>query len=154
MQDKTLNVAIGGDHAGFSLKERIREFLTSAGHQVTDYGPDSDASADYPDQVHPLAAGLSAGKHDFGIIMCGSGNGVSMTANKYPDIRAALSWKPEIARLGRAHNNANVLALPARFISEEDALEAVQLFLHTAFEGGRHQNRVNKIRSGMTGCGG
>ncbi len=149
MQEKVLNIAIGGDHAGFALKERIGKFLLSAGHHVTDYGPDPDVSADYPDHIHPLAAGLSAGKHDFGIIMCGSGNGVSMTANKYPDIRAVLSWKPEIARLGRAHNNANVLALPARFIPEEVALEAVQLFLHTAFEGGRHKGRVDKIRSGM-----
>ncbi len=149
MQKKVLNIAIGGDHAGFALKERIKELLSSAGHQVTDYGPGTDASVDYPDQIHPLAAGITAGKHDFGIIMCGSGNGVSMTANKYPDIRAALSWKPEIARLGRAHNDANVLALPARHISEEDALEAVQLFLHTEFEGGRHQGRVKKINSGM-----
>lgn len=149
MEKKELNIAIGGDHAGFILKERIKELLSSAGHQVTDYGPGTDASVDYPDHIHPLAVGITAGKHDFGIIMCGSGNGVSMTANKYPDIRAALSWKPEIARLGRAHNDANVLALPARHISEEDALEAVQLFLHTEFEGGRHQGRVNKINSGM-----
>lgn len=149
MQQKAPNIAIGADHAGFALKERIKEFLTSSGYRLTDYGPDSDASADYPDHIHPLAAGLSAGKHDLGIVMCGSGNGVSMTANKYPDVRAALSWKPEIARLGRAHNNANVLALPARFITEEDALEAVQLFLSTEFEGGRHQNRVDKISSGI-----
>ncbi len=149
MHEKAMNIAIGGDHAGFDLKKRIKEFLSSAGHHLTDYGPGSEASTDYPDHVHPLAAGLIAGKHDFGIVMCGSGNGVSMTANKYPEIRAVLSWKPEIARLGRAHNNANVLALPARFVSEEDALEAVQLFLHTAFEGGRHQPRVDKISSGM-----
>lgn len=149
MQEKALKIAIGGDHAGFALKERIRAYLSAAGHEVTDYGPGSASSVDYPDHIHPLAAGITSGKHDCGIIMCGSGNGVSMTANKYPGIRAALSWKPEIARLGRAHNNANVLALPARHISEEDALEAVQVFLHTAFEGGRHQGRVEKISSGM-----
>ncbi len=148
MDKKTLNIAIGGDHAGYELKERIKGLLSSMGHTLTDYGPISGDSADYPDHVHPLARAVAAGDHDYGIIMCGSGNGVSMTANKYPDIRAALSWKPEIARLARAHNNANILALPARHIALEDALEAVRQFLATSFEGGRHQGRVEKIGRG------
>jgi len=145
MEKKTLNIAIGGDHAGFELKEHLKVFLASQGHVFTDYGPPSAESTDYPDQIHPLAAAVVAGEHDFGIIMCGSGNGVSMTANKHAGIRAALSWKPEIARLARAHNNANVLALPARHIREEDAREAVKVFLDTSFEGGRHKARVEKI---------
>lgn len=149
MEQKTLHIAIGGDHAGFALKERIKGYLASRGHKVTDYGPPSEESVDYPDQVHPLARAVAAGKHDYGIIMCGSGNGVSMTANKHPAIRAALSWKPEIARLARAHNNANVLAFPARFIEEDVALESVRLFLETPFEGGRHESRVTKIQEGL-----
>ena len=147
MDKKTLNIALGGDHAGYELKEKVKALLSSLGHSFTDYGPGSSESADYPDHVHPLADAVAAGDYDYGIVMCGSGNGVSMTANKHPGIRAGLSWKPEIARLARAHNDANVLAMPARFIDEKDAMDAVRLFLDTPFEGGRHQKRVSKISS-------
>ena len=138
-------IALASDHAGFFLKEIIRKFLEKNGFIVEDYGTYSDARTDYPDHVHPLAAALELGQHQTGIVICGSGNGVSMTANKHRGVRAALCWKPEIARLARAHNDANVLALPARFIDEETALEALTLFLNTPFEGGRHVQRVNKI---------
>ncbi len=146
MDIKPLPIALASDHAGYFLKELIKTFLIQNNYEVTDYGTDSEKRADYPDHVHPLAKALEAGKHQFGIVMCGSGNGVSITANKYQGVRAALSWTPEIARLGRAHNNANVLALPARFIDEETAMECVLLFLNTSFEGGRHVDRVEKIR--------
>ncbi len=146
MVREQLKIAIGSDHAGFWLKERIKAYLQDEGILVTDYGAESDRGADYPDHVHPVAAGVEAGDFHYGIIMCGSGNGVSMTANKHPGVRAALSWQPEIARLARAHNDANILAFPARYIEEGPALEAVRLFLDTEFEGGRHLQRVNKIR--------
>ncbi len=149
MENKPLNIAIGADHAGFELKEKIKGYLSSLGHTCTDYGTFSPERADYPDYIHPLASAVSSGDHDYGIVMCGSGNGVSMTANKNPGIRAGLSWKPELARLARAHNDANILALPARFIDEDDALEAVRVFLETPFEGGRHQKRVEKIKRGL-----
>lgn len=146
MDSKRPPIAMASDHAGFFLKELIKTFLIKNGYEVTDYGTDSESRADYPDHVHPLARSLEAGNHDRGIVICGSGNGVSITANKHQGVRAALSWTPEIARLARAHNNANVLALPARFIDEDTAMECVLLFLNTSFEGGRHENRVKKIR--------
>ncbi|NDK54907.1 ribose 5-phosphate isomerase B [Pontibacter fetidus] len=138
-------IAIGGDHAGYTYKKMLIKLLTELGHQVQDFGPGSEASVDYPDHVHPLAKAIVNKEADYGILICGSGNGVAMTANKYKQIRAALCWKPELAKLSREHNDANVLCIPARFVSEEEAEEMVRVFLSTAFEGGRHQNRVNKI---------
>lgn len=140
-----MKLAIGGDHAGFELKSALIKKLESEGHKVKDFGPYSDDSVDYPDFVHPLATAVHSGEFDFGIAICGSGNGVSMTANKHEGIRAALSWTPELARLARAHNDANILALPARFISQEIAEACVEAFLSEHFEGGRHQRRVEKI---------
>lgn len=138
-------IAIGGDHAGFTYKSMLKEELKELGFENIDFGPNSEASVDYPDHVHPLAKAVIAGDADLGILICGSGNGVAMTANKYPEIRAALCWTPEIARLAREHNDANILCIPARFITEEVAREIVKVFLETEFEGGRHLNRVNKI---------
>lgn len=145
MHDKELPIALGGDHAGFHLKEKVKVWLKEMGYKVKDYGPSSDDSVDYPDQIHPLARAIEKGEHQTGIIMCGSGNGVSMTANKYQGIRAALCWEPELARLARAHNDANVLAMPARFIDEATAAATVDIFMKTPFEGGRHVSRVKKI---------
>ena len=146
MNSKQSSIAMASDHAGYLLKELIKAFLEKSGYKVKDFGTHSEDSADYPDHVHPLATELEAGKHDRGIVLCGSGNEVNITANKHQGIRSALCWTPEIARLARAHNNANVLALPARFIDEETALECVLLFLNTPFEEGRHIKRVEKIR--------
>lgn len=140
-----MKLAIAGDHAGYNLKEKLKAKLTGLGHTVEDFGPNSTESVDYPDFVHPLAQYIVAGRADLGILVCGSGNGVCMTANKYQDIRAALCWLPELGALARQHNNANVLCLPARFISEETSFEIVDSFLNAQFEGGRHQNRVDKI---------
>lgn len=140
-----MKIAIGGDHAGFSYKEEIKKTLTEAGHQVQDFGPYSDASVDYPDFAHPLAISVEKGENELGILICGSGNGVAITANKHQGIRAALCWLDELGALARQHNNANVLCLPARFISLDLAKQITNTFLSTSFEGGRHQNRVNKI---------
>lgn len=138
-------IAIGGDHAGFTYKRMLIDLLNEMGYEVQDFGPSSDASVDYPDHVHPLAKAVVSKEADLGVLICGSGNGVAMTANKYQEIRAALCWKPELAKLAREHNNANILCIPARFVSEEEARELVRVFLTTEFEGGRHLNRVNKI---------
>jgi ribose 5-phosphate isomerase B len=140
-----MKIAIGGDHAGYAYKEIIKAQLASLGHEVTDVGPHSDASVDYPDYAHPLATLVEQGNCDLGILICGSGNGVAITANKHQGIRAALCWTEELGALARQHNNANVLCLPARFISPELAQQIVATFLATPFEGGRHLNRVNKI---------
>lgn len=142
-----LKIAIGGDHAGYTYKSILKEVLAQLNCEIQDFGPDSEASVDYPDYVHPLAKAVVNEEADFGILICGSGNGVAITANKYQEIRAALCWLPELAKLAREHNNANVLCIPARFVSEEEAKEMVRVFLNTNFEGGRHQNRVNKITS-------
>ncbi|MFN3530165.1 MAG: ribose 5-phosphate isomerase B [Bacteroidia bacterium] len=139
------HVHLGGDHAGYELKKNIAEKLAAAGVHITDHGPFSAESVDYPDFAHPLAQAVAADGHSLGILICGSGNGVCMTANKHAGIRAALCWEKELAALARQHNNANVLCLPARFLSEELAYQMVEVFLTTAFEGGRHQSRVNKI---------
>lgn len=136
---------MGGDHAGFEYKELLKQFLTDAGHQVSDFGPHSNASVDYPDFAHPLAKSVEKGECEMGILICGSGNGVAITANKHQGIRAALCWNEELGALARQHNNANVLCLPARFISADTAQAIVSVFISTAFEGGRHLNRVNKI---------
>lgn len=139
------NIAIGGDHAGYTYKSMLIDLLKELGHKVEDFGPGSEASVDYPDHVHPLAKAVVNKQADLGILICGSGNGVAMTANKYQEIRAALCWLPELAKLAREHNDANILCIPARFVSEETAREMVKTFLNTDFEGGRHLNRVNKI---------
>ncbi len=138
-------IPIGADHAGFQLKERVKAHLEAKGYEVKDFGCYSEESIDYPDYAHPVASMVEENENMLGIVICGSGNGINMTANKHQGIRSALCWKKEIAELARQHNNANIIALPARFISEEEGLEMVDFFLATAFEGGRHQNRVNKI---------
>jgi len=140
-----LNIAIGADHAGFLLKEDIKVFLQAQGDNVIDFGTTSTDPIDYPEFGHKVALSVQKGESDVGITFCGSGNGINMTANKYPQIRSAICWKKEIAILAREHNDANVCALPARFISKEEAKEIVDAFLHTKFEGGRHERRVNKI---------
>lgn len=138
-------IAIGSDHAGFNYKSALKEHLTAAGYEVRDFGTDSKASTDYPDYVHPLAQLIESGEIERGILVCGSGNGVCMTANKYAHVRAALVWENDLAALARQHNNANVICLPERFVSLENALQFVDTFLATDFEGGRHERRVNKI---------
>lgn len=133
------------DHAGFELKEFLKSALTERGLEIKDFGTYTSDSVDYPDMIHPLAKEINAGNFEFGIIMCGSANGVSMVANKYQNVRCALCWEEEIAQLAKQHNNANIIALPARFISKEKALSIVDAYLNTEFEGGRHQKRVEKI---------
>jgi len=145
-------IAIASDHAGFEMKQKVEEYLKKRGYRFVDFGAHSLESSDYPDFVHPLAHAIGRNDYQYGIILCGSGNGVNITANKHPHIRSALSWIPEIASLARMHNNANVLALPARYISEELAIKIVDAFLETPFEGGRHQNRVNKISCNINDC--
>ena len=140
-----MKIAIGNDHAGTDYKNAIVSHLESLGHQVTNFGTNSNDSVDYPDFVHPVAEAVSNNSVDSGILICGSGNGVSMTANKHQKVRAALCWTKEITELARQHNDANILCIPARFTSEPQAVGMVDTFLNTAFEGGRHQNRVNKI---------
>jgi ribose 5-phosphate isomerase B len=140
-----MNFSIGNDHAGVDYKEAIVSYLRSKGHQVTNHGTDTAASVDYPDFIHPVAKDVSSKTVDLGIIICGSGNGASMTANKYQDIRSALCWTKEIVALAREHNNANILSLPARFISIPQAIAMVEVYINTEFEGGRHQNRIDKI---------
>lgn len=138
-------IAIGADHAGFDYKKLIISKLTTAGYEVKDFGAYSTDSVDYPDYAHPLAVAVESGEFELGILVCGSGNGVAITANKHQGIRAALCWTPEISALARQHNNANVLCLPSRFISQAEAWQIVNTFLNTDFEGGRHENRVKKI---------
>lgn len=138
-------IPIASDHAGFELKQLVIEHLLSKGYEVRDYGTHSADSVDYPDYAHPLGSAVNKGEYKRGIVICGSGNGVQMTVNKYPNVRCALCWTPELAQLGRAHNNANVLSMPARFISTEVAMQIVDTFLGTDFEGGRHARRVEKI---------
>jgi len=138
-------IAIGGDHAGFAYKAELIKILETEGYEIKDFGPYSDASADYPDYVHPLCEAIENGEFKQGILICGSGNGVAITANKHQGIRAALCWTEDLASLARQHNDANVLALPARFIPFELADKLTEIFLSTEFEGGRHATRVNKI---------
>ena len=140
-----MKIAIGNDHAGTDYKLEIVKFLQNKGYTVLDFGTNSNKSVDYPDFIHPVAYEVEKGEADFGIIICGSGNGAQMTANKHQDIRAALCWNNELVSLARQHNNANVLSIPARFVSIHQALGFVDIFLNTKFEGGRHQNRVQKI---------
>ncbi len=138
-------ISIGCDHAGFPYKDAIIDLLQSKGIKVTNHGTNSVDSVDYPDFVHPVAEDITAGRSDLGIVLCGSGNGVAITANKHQQIRAAICWQKDLAELARQHNDANVLALPVRFISEAVALDCVQAFIATSFEGGRHARRVGKI---------
>jgi len=140
-----MNIAVGADHAGYELKKVIIDFLKDKGHKVEDFGCYSEESIDYPDYAHPVCESIEKGTNKYGVLICGSGNGISMAANKHPGIRAALSWSSEIAELGRLHNNANIVSIPARFVSEENALKIVDVFFSTEFEGGRHQTRVDKI---------
>ena len=140
-----MKIAIGNDHAGTDYKNTIIKQLKSKGYQVMNFGTDTNDSVDYPDFIHPVAKAVANNEADFGIIICGSGNGASMTANKYQNVRSALCWTNEIAVLARQHNNANVISIPARFTSEHQAATMVNSFLNTEFEGGRHQLRVNKI---------
>lgn len=140
-----MKISIGNDHAGTFYKNEIVKFLKNEGHKVLNHGTDSDESVDYPDFIHPVANDVEHKNADYGIIICGSGNGASMTANKHQGIRSALCWNNELVQLARQHNNANVLSIPARFVSVQQALKFVELFLNTAFEGGRHEGRVNKI---------
>ncbi|TGE20762.1 ribose 5-phosphate isomerase B [Hymenobacter aquaticus] len=138
-------LAIGSDHAGFAYKEMLAHWLRDNGYEVQDFGTYSTDSVDYPDFVHPVANAITAGEFERGILVCGSANGVAITANKHQGIRAAIAWAPELAELARQHNNANIICVPERFVTEEAAREIVSKFLNTAFEGGRHQNRVSKI---------
>tara|TARA_B100000780_G_C21007035_1_gene403117 strand:- start:428 stop:859 length:432 start_codon:yes stop_codon:yes gene_type:complete len=140
-----MKIAIGSDHAGYQLKLAVVELLKARGIEVEDFGTHSEESTDYPDYAHPVANSVESKEADLGIVICGSGNGINMAVNKHQGIRSALCWAPELAEMARLHNNANVLALPARYIPQETALKCVEVFLDTDFEGGRHERRVNKI---------
>ena len=138
-------IAIGADHAGFELKEKMREWLTRSGFESKDFGTYSSESSDYPDFAHPVSTAVEKKECDLGILICGSGNGVAITANKHQGIRAAICWNEELASLARQHNDANVLCLPARYISSDLAMKIADKFLSSSFEGGRHERRVKKI---------
>jgi len=140
-----MKLAIGNDHAGSDLKKKIVNLLKDQNIEVVNYGTDQNESVDYPDFAHPVGKAIQENIVDLAIVICGSGNGVNMVVNKYSKVRSALCWNTELAGLARRHNNANILAIPARFVSEEVAMEMVNTFLTTPFEGGRHQNRVEKI---------
>ena len=140
-----LTIALASDHAGFALKNQVRLFLEDNDAKVHDFGCFSDESCDYPDYAHPLAEAVEKGEYEFGIVICSTGNGICMTANKHQGVRAALCWEKRLAQLARQHNNANVLGLPANFITVPQALDIVATFFQTDFEGGRHERRVNKI---------
>lgn len=142
---KTNRIAITSDHAGYFLKEKLLAYLIKEKYEVRDFGSTSSESVDYPDFGHPLANAVNAGDFEFGISICGTGNGINMVVNKHPGIRAALCWNEEICRLSRAHNDANILTLPGWFISESEAYLIAKTFLTTSFEGGRHKRRVDKI---------
>ncbi|MDD3637084.1 MAG: ribose 5-phosphate isomerase B [Bacteroidales bacterium] len=145
MTNKHKLIPLASDHGGFEMKSFLAEKLRAAGYEVVDFGTNSPESVDYPDMIHPLADAIAYGKYPLGVIMCGSGNGAQLAANKHKGVRAALCWDVELARLAREHNDANILSLPGRFISFELAWEMVQVFLNTDFEGGRHEQRVKKI---------
>ena len=144
------HIPIASDHAGFPLKQRLVEALRELGYAPDDLGPSSTASTDYPDYAHPVAARVERGEARRGVLLCGTGLGMSYAANRHPGVRAAVAWTPEIAGLARQHNDANILVLPARFISEEDALAILRTWLDTPFEGGRHEARVRKIEPETT----
>lgn len=140
-----MKIAVGNDHAGYKLKLVVLEWLNEKGYEVKNFGTDSPKAVDYPDFVHPVASAVENGEFDFGILVCGSGQGVSITANKHQGIRAALCWIPEIARLARTHNKANVLCMPGRYVGRETAFSILETFFSYNFEGGRHRERVDKI---------
>ena len=140
-----MKIAIGSDHAGFGLKNKLTKHLLDNNYEVKDFGTYSEESCDYPDYAHAVANAVESKEYELGLLMCGSGNGINITANKHQGVRSALAWTSEIAELAKLHNDANILTLPARFISEEEALSILKAFLNAVFEGGRHQNRVNKI---------
>ena len=140
-----LRIAIGGDHAGYFLKEKIKKILMDLGHEIKDFGPFSEESVDYPDYAHPIAIAIQNKEFNYGILICGTANGVNIVANKHKGVRSALCWQEKIAELARSHNDANIIALPARFIDFTEAEKTVLTFISTPFEGGRHANRVNKI---------
>jgi ribose 5-phosphate isomerase B len=140
-----LKIAIGCDHAGYELKNKIKNDLVHKGYEIKDFGTNGPESVDYPDYVHPLATAVEKGEFYLGIVICGSGNGVNLTVNKHQGIRSALCWNPELAKMARLHNDANILALSSRYVDEDISMQCVEAFLNNDFEGGRHQNRVNKI---------
>ncbi len=140
-----MKIGMASDHAGFEYKDKLKALLQKKGHEVVDYGTDSTVSCDYPDYAHPLGKAMDGGEVECGIALCGTGNGMAMTLNKHRSVRAGLCWNSEIARLSRAHNDANVLVMPARFISYAMAARIVNTWISTPFDGGRHQRRVNKI---------
>ena len=140
-----MKIAIAADHAGVELKANIIAFLTEKGYEIKNFGTDTTESCDYADFAHPLAIAVENGSYDFGILICGTSNGMCMTANKHTGIRAAVAWNEDIAEIVRAHNNANILGIPARFVNLDTALKMIDKFLTTAFEGGRHQKRIEKI---------
>ena len=140
-----MTLAIGSDHAGFELKQIVLQHLQAAGHEVRDFGTYSADSVDYPDFAHPVAAAVATGEVPRGLLFCGSANGVCITANKHAGVRAAIAWQPELAELARQHNDANIICLPARYLTQEQGVGIADVFLATEFEGGRHQNRVGKI---------
>jgi ribose 5-phosphate isomerase B len=140
------SIGIASDHAGYYLKQKLKLYLENKGYNLRDFGSHSPESSDYPDFAHSLASAVEKGKFDVGITLCGSGNGISMTANKHEGIRSAICWNPEVAELAKAHNNANICALPARFVDYDQAVEIVETFLNAQFEGGgRHERRIEKI---------
>lgn len=143
--DYSKPIAIGCDHAGFDYKIELTKYLNSKGYQVADFGTYSSGSVDYPDFAHPTANSVEKGEAAFGILICGSANGVAITANKHPQIRAALCWQKDVSEITRKHNNANIICIPARFVSLSYCIEMVETFMQTEFEGGRHQNRIDKI---------
>jgi ribose 5-phosphate isomerase B len=142
---KIKKLAIGGDHAGYQLKSKLKEVLIQGGVEVIDFGPDSEESCDYADYAHPLADSVASKQVDAGILICGSGNGIAMAANKHQEIRAAICWEKELAILARQHNDANILVLPARFIADSAAIDCMKAFISEKFEGGRHLRRIEKI---------
>ena len=145
-----MKIAFASDHAGYELKQHLMDMMRSRGYETVDFGTNSTESCDYPDYAHPCAVAVEKGDCAFGIAMCGTGNGISMTLNKHQGIRAALCWKPETAALAKQHNNANILVLPARFVTQREADIIVDAFLDATFEGGRHQRRIDKIP--VAGC--
>lgn len=142
-----MNIHLGSDHAGFELKQLVKNYLAEKGHHVIDHGCYTEERADYPDHAHKVAVAVLADPNSLGMIMCGSGNGINISANKHKGIRSALCWTPEIAALARQHNDANILALPSRFIDHKTAFACADAFLSAKFEGGRHSDRVNKIEA-------
>ena len=147
-EPSTLTVGVCSDHAGYELKEKVKEWLAARGYKVRDFGTSSTDSCDYPDFAHPCANAVESGQCDCGVAMCGTGNGIAMTLNKHAGVRAALCWAPELSKLAREHNDANILVMPARFIDPEVAMEVLATYMSTPFEGGRHVRRVNKIPVG------